>query len=306
MTDPFASTTSISQSPSEMLRQVARSMYGREVDTTIAVTVPASTTWQSVLHATQEALGEVDGPMTVMAPRTEAQRRRLRQIALDNVAEWNSSASAAMIPIGLPIHTRYDVSTLPMPKPSSDATRRRLKERMLPLTEFREPYLIRPVTSITEKTLPIVTVNIVLNGIDGAYKSGIEELREMEVLWDTGAQQTIITEDVLSAPFREFLQEPIHDPYRSKDALCVQIDAVIGFSNAPIKISAVALVVPKSVVPNGRVGVIFGQQQCIDCISYSSVPRRILKARGDDISDEVWGELIVDGFINEDEELVSL
>ena len=142
--------------------------------------------------------------------------------------------------------------------------------------------------------------------IDSTDKDEAEELSSVDMLWDTGAHQTIITEDLLSKSFRQYLQDPSHDPYRSGDKTRVQLDVIIAFSNTPIKITTIALVVPKSIVPNQRVGVLFGQKHCMDCMSYRSIPRRILIAKGQDVDDEIWGDLVIDEFINEDDEIVSL
>jgi hypothetical protein len=193
-----------------------------------------------------------------------------------------------------------------MPKPASKETLQRLKENMMPFDDFRDPYPVVLTAAITERALPIVKANLILRGIDSIYSHGAEELNSVEMLWDTGAHQTIITEDLLSEPFRQYLQDPSHDPYRSGDKLRVQLDAIIGLSNTPIKITAIALVVPNSVVPNQRVGVILVQKHCIDCMSYRSIPRRILKAKGEDVDDEIWGDLVVDEFVNEDGDVVSL
>lgn len=296
----------ITQPPSELLRQV--SMFMRGKDTDISVTVPVTTTWKTVLRATDLALGERDGSMTVRKPRTETHQRRLRQLALENVAAWksssSSSSSAEKMP-GRPIRTQYDISSLPKPKPASRETVQRLKENMIPWEDMRDPYPVVITAAITEKRLPIVKANVSVTGIDSEFK-GQEELNSVDMLWDTGAQSTIITDDLLSEPFRRFLEEPSHDPYRSEDALCVQVDIVIAFSNTPISMATIAVVVPRSTVPNQRSGIIFGQNQCIDCISYQSLPRSILRARGQDVDDEIWGDLVIDAFINEEGELESV
>jgi hypothetical protein len=70
----------------------------------------------------------------------------------------------------------------------------------------------------------------------------------------------------LSEEFRRYLQDPIHDPYRSPNGLRVQLDAVIALSKILVNISAIVLIVPKALVPNQRNGIIFGQQQCIDSL----------------------------------------
>lgn len=298
--------TTVVLPPSELLRQVAGYMKNETSDITVMVAI--DTTWKTAMRAVDAALGELDGSMTVIKPRTEAQRNRLRQIALENVAAWNAEASspssAETLP-GRPIRTKYDISSLPMPKPASREAVQRLKENMIPWEDVRDPYPVVLAAAITEKTLPIVKGNLVINGIDSEYQ-GLEKVELVDMLWDTGAQSTIITEDLLSESFRQFLQQPNHDPYRSENKLRVQVDATIGLSNTPIKLNAIAFVVPKNSVPNFRSGVIFGQRQCIDCISYHSIPRSILRAEGEAVGDEIWGELVVDKFVDEDGNLVSV
>ena len=119
------------------------------------------------------------------------------------------------------------------------------------------------------------------------------------MIWDTGAHQTVITEDLFSDKFREYLKDPIHDPYRSPDGVRVQMDGVIALSNSSIKISAIILVVPKSLVPNERIRILFGQKLCIDRLSYQSIPRHILNAMGEDIEDGLWGDIILDKFVDD-------
>ena len=291
--------------PSECLRQVAMFMNGK--DTEKPVTVPAVTTWKTVLRATDSALGELDESMTLTVPRTEAQQHRLRQMVLENVAAWDSdSSSSKQTSPGRMIRTKYNISSLPMPKPASKETLQRLKENMIPFEDFRDPYPVVLTAAITERTLPVVKANLSRRGIDSTYSGGAEDLESIEMLWDTGAQQTIITEDLLSASFRQYLQDASHYAYRSGYKIRVQLDAFIALSNTPIKITAIALVVPNSIVPNQRVGVIFGQKHCIDCMSYRSIPRRILKAKGENVDDEIRGDLLVDDYLDEDGDVVVI
>jgi hypothetical protein len=59
-------------------------------------------------------------------------------------------------------------------------------------------------------------------------------------------------------------------------------------------------------MPNERIGILFGQLQCIDCISYHSSPRRTLEAKGEDINEEAWGDIVIDGYVDDDNKLHSL
>jgi hypothetical protein len=138
-----------------------------------------------------------------------------------------------------------------------------------------------------------------IQGIDASDDHPEEALEHVGMLWDTGAHRTIIAEDMFSDVFRQYLQDPIHDPYRSQDGVRVQMSAVIGFSNTAIEISAVILVVPKRVMPNGWAGIIFGQQQCIGRFSCHSIPRHVLNAKGEDVESGQWGDIVLEEFVDD-------
>jgi hypothetical protein len=287
--------------PSELLHQLAVDMDLRHPE--ISVTVSKVTTWKTVLRAIDSALGEVDGPIVVLGKRSESRRKQiLRQLALQTVKDWSSSANTSP---GLPIRTQYDTKSLPFPKPASEETRKRLKEDAKADDHFYDPYAFTLHTKITERTLPVVKAQVRLKGIDHIDGDQEERVQQVDMIWDTGAHRTIITEDLLSESFRQFLKDSRHDDYRLDDGLHVQMDVVIGLSNFPINISAIVLVVPKSVMPNEYTGILFGQQQCINCLSYHSSPRRILKAKGEDISEEIWGDIVIDGYVDDDDKLHS-
>ena len=261
------------------------------------------TTWKTVLRAIDSALGEVDGPIWVhYKRRSEAQRQKLRQQALQNVKDWSSSASTSP---GLPIRTQYDIESLPFPKPASEEKRKRLKEEAMSNPLDYEPYAITIHASITEKTLPVVKGRVELRGVDCTNDDPIELLEQVDMIWDTGAHRTIITEDLLSESFRQFLKDSRHDPYRLNNELRLQMDGVIGLSNFPVAITAIVLVVPKSVMPNEHIGILFGQQSCINSISYHSIPRCILQAKGEHIEEEVWGDIVIDEYVDDNDELHS-
>jgi hypothetical protein len=289
--------------PSELLHQVAEAMGGRHPE--LSVTVPRIISWKAALRAIDSALGEVDERMMVTYKRPEHYRQILRQTALQNVKDWSSSSLSAIKSPGLPIRTQYDINSLPMPKPASEEKWKKLKEDAMSKPIPYHPYTFSIRANIMDKTLPVVKANVRLRGVDHIGGDITEKLEQVDMIWDTGAHQTIITEDLLSESFREFLKDSRHDVYRSGDGLRLQMDAFIAFSNIPIDINAIVLVVPKSMMPNEHIGILFGQLQCIDCISYHSSPRRILQAKGEDIEEGVWGDIVIDGTVDFDDKLHS-
>jgi hypothetical protein len=131
-------------------------------------------------------------------------------------------------------------------------------------------------------------------------------LESMEMLWDTGAHRTIITEEILPRDFRDYLKDPIHDAYRGENGTRVQMQAVIEFSNSTIEIEAIAWVLSHLDMPNERVGILFGQSQCIDRLVYRTIPRSALQAKGEDITKDFWGDIIVEEYVNGYDELSAV
>jgi hypothetical protein len=126
------------------------------------------------------------------------------------------------------------------------------------------------------------------------------------MIWDTGAHRTIIVEEILPPPFRKYLESPVHDPYRSSDGLSLRVDAGIALSNCAVSMTAVTLIVPKAKMPNGMAGILFGQRLCIDRLSYHSIPRLILLAKGEDVAENLWGDIIATEYLNVDGDIVYL
>jgi hypothetical protein len=84
------------------------------------------------------------------------------------------------------------------------------------------------------------------------------------------------------------------------------MDAMIVLSNCTIELHAIVLVVPKSTVPNERVGILLGQIECINRLVYESIPRSILSARGEILENNVWGDFILKEYLDESDDLVAI
>ena len=255
------------------------------------------------LQSAKSALGGVDESIVILPPSTANNPRRRREIALQNVRNWSSLEH--QIP-GLPIRTSIDLEAMGFPPNSSERTQQRLRQaaRQSAQEEFREPYI--PIRAgLVEGYLPMIKANLVLQGIDGPPSDPICQLNSVEMIWDSGAHHTIITEDILSREFQAYLNSPVHDPYRSIGGSRVWLEVSIALTNAPVSISGIAVVVPRSVVPNKRIGILFGQSQCIDRLSYRSIPRRLLQARDRDIVDNLWGDIVIEEYLDEDDRIVS-
>ncbi|TAQ84865.1 hypothetical protein B7494_g6804 [Chlorociboria aeruginascens] len=325
-TGPTEKVYPITLRPFELLGSIIS--YMKERDSEISVTVPKITTLKNVLRTIDAALPETDETVWIVH-WPEALRLKHREMALANVAAWKAEeaekAKAAekgapgvaannvlSSSYGLPIRAKYDIASLPFPKPLSQESRQRLKENAKPLDDSRQPYAVTLAARITEGTLPVVKGKIILRAINDVNlnEPPTEKIESLDMLWDTGAHRTIISEELLSESFRRSLEDPIYDIYRSASGLRLQMDAVISLSNAAVEIHGIVLVVPKTVVPNERVGVIFGQSECINRMHYESVPRSILMKEAvnkeEKIEETIWGDIIIHKMLNQDDELICL
>lgn len=101
--------------------------------------------------------------------------------------------------------------------------------------------------------------------------------------------------------FKDYLTQPENECYSSEDGTRVQIDALVAFSNNVLVISCVCVVVPRSAVPNSRVGILLGQNMCINRLVYKSIPRLILSARGEKVPDTIWGDILIEDYVDLDD-----
>lgn len=283
--------------PRDVLRQLADSMNCKHDE--LSVSLPTHTTWSSAIQAVQEALGNVDEDFLLM-PRRAGNRRAIREIGLQAVSASNVS--------GLPIRTNVDLSAVEHRPARNEATRERLrkiaKESAADIG-FPDPY-VSLWPKLQDKCLPIIRGNLGLRALDGNPSDPVCELKEVEMIFDTGAHRSIIAEELLPIAFRNHLKDPVHDPYRLNDCLSVQLDAGIALTNCPVVIEAVALIMPRSRMPNKLLGILFGQLTCIDRLSLQMTPRRILLARNQNIPEEFWGDIVLDQYLDSQDEVVSL
>lgn len=291
--------------PRDVLRQVAKDMNGGNDE--LSVTLPAHSTWRTAIQAAEAAMGDVDEKIFIMPPVATRSRRRNRETALECLKRFDERTGPLGRDYARPIRTRVELQNLESPKPPSEYTRRRLREEAKKITEeqWSDPYLTLRAT-LADGFLPMITGNVRLTRLDESDEDAWGKLDAADMIWDTGAHRTIITEELLSAKFREYLATSIHDPYRSGDKSSVQVDAVIAFSNGVVSLSTVAVVMPQNKMPNQLLGILFGQCACIDRLRYESIPRCIIQAKGEEIGDEFWGDIVVKEFLDGDDKVVVL
>ncbi|KAJ5420332.1 hypothetical protein N7465_002851 [Penicillium sp. CMV-2018d] len=172
----------------------------------------------------------------------------------------------------LPIRTSIDLETLEPCPPLSQESRESLLHmaKEATNTEFQYPYAsLRP--ALKDSFLPMIRADLGVRRLDGRETDPVRDLKGMNLIFNTGAHRTIIAEELLCTSFREYLGDPVHDPYRRNDCLSVHLDVGIALSNCPVTMDLVAAVIPTSKMLNHLVGILFGQAGCIDRLGFPAV-----------------------------------
>jgi hypothetical protein len=222
---------------------------------------------------------------------------KLRELAIVNPS-WEQAYPGRTL-YGQEIRTTITLSDMDAPLPRTQEMRERIREMAEKARDegFREPYVVLRA-EVSERLIPSIYANISLRAIDGDDEDPVQVLNNTAMVFDTGAHRTIITEELLPRPFREWLQDPIHDPYRDQHGVTVQLDTEMAFTNCALPLSMSVLIVPQARMPNSLVGVLFGQSGGIDRLSLQMRPRHILQAKGEQVPENVWGDIILDEYVD--------
>lgn len=288
--DEYPSESDISLHPSDLLRQLAGSMNWRDLPRVI---LPHATTWSLVVSAVQASIRGKENELVLLhTPVPKSANERLRQIAL----QCPGGPSVQNVPS--PIRSNIDLSNFPEPRKPSAALLAVLKETAKNVS-VADPYVTNVSVGLEDGHLPLIAGRLHLSALDGFEDHPQEMIASSMCLWDTGSHCSLISEDLLSPTFREFLNHPVHDPYRRPGAQNIlQVNAWFRFSNHAAEISTIVTVLPVSHIPNSRSGVILGQQAFMAMMVVRCVPRSILLAKGEQVADNEWGDIVVEEYID--------
>lgn len=281
----------------ELLHQVAKDIALHAPF--LSANVSARCTWKNAVRAAESSLGDLDREISLHLQPRFGRRRILQQIAI-NSARSPQSPLNTQSSFGLPIRTTIDTRKLRVPKRASENVRQTLIKEAKEWPELPPPHALTVRATITENLLPIVSANIMIYGLDSTATDPYVSLINTEVLWDTGAHSTVVVDELLPQKFKDYLEQPENDCYRSADGIRVQIDALITFTNQVLALSCVCVVVPRSAVPNSRVGILLGQHMGINRMVYKSIPRAVLSARGESVPETIWGDILIEEYVDID------
>lgn len=286
--------------PGLVLSEIADSLDRHHSE--LRVTLPTNRfTYQQGLSAALDCVGELSDRI-LLPTSNPARRRALRLQALENKNAFDEvQPFSPTQQIRTPGKLKPDEYP-PLPSPNRRAL---LKQKFLGENElpFREPFILKLPA---ERALAGIIGNATITAVD--WEPGMPkcDLSLIEMLWDTGAASTTITKDLLDEQFQSHLSDPIHRDYQSPDGTRVQISLTLEFTNSVFSMDLIAWVVDKERVPNRRSGIILGQKDCIDALQYRSIPRSILEAQGQAVDERLWGDLILESFVDLDGSLKEI
>lgn len=296
--ETLARDTKVCVPTDELLHQVAKSVALHVPF--LSATVSSNCTWRTAIAAAESSFGDSDREISLHSQPRFGSRKILQQIAKNNALSSQSPLNTSSS-FGLPIRTTFDFEKIGVPKKASENARRVMRKEAQSWPDLPPPHTLTIRASIVENLLPIVSANITMYGLDASADDPHVSLAQAELLWDTGAHSTVVVDELLPEAFKEYLKKPENDCYRSADGTRVQMDALVAFSNHVLDISCVCVVVPRSVIPNSRVGILLGQNMCLNRLVYKSIPRSIISARGEKVSDTVWGDILIEDYVDLDD-----
>lgn len=261
-----------------------------------------------LLERCASALKFDENPVSVprISARSEALRQRLRAMAKENMDAEEARIARNRGPPNLTIQTHGLLLSADLPKPLNPGQRARLKEvfsDVLSISKTPSPHY--KLNNLAVSNLPAVECTIALAAIDHEDPMPQDVIICQNALWDTGADMTYITDDMLSQDFRRFVNEDdVNARYQRDESTLVQISCMLEFSNKTIiQLDTVAAVIPRAFAPNGRSGVLLGQRGVIDSLEYMSVPQKSALKRDPTFPKDRWGYFNIISYCDTDGEL---
>jgi hypothetical protein len=269
-----------------LLRQIATDV--RKYAPAANVSISPDATWTDALTVAAESLEDKNRATLIFPERSKEEREAIRKLALSENIPPRPSAS-----IGRRIRTPFPKDITPPPaKPEAKERIRKLAKEAL-AQGWRQPYPLDIRAGLTEDILATVSGTLILEIIDAVEDDDLAKCKLVmeDMLWDTGSHGCTITADLLPEIFTNRLADPENNPYRDNSGSMVQVQGYVAFSNSKFFFQSIFTVVPHSMVPNRRRGVILGQRCLMDHMDFRQVPRAILEGRGEELKEDEWGDI---------------
>jgi len=289
----------LNMSTAHLLREITRDV--RKHAPTARVSISPKSTWTNALAVASKSLEDEDQTTLIFPERSKEQREAIKKLALSEKPH-----SSTIIPPGSSTSIGRRVRT-PFPKDRSPPLARpeakewiRKMAREIVAQGYRLPYTLDIRATLTDGYLTTVSGTLNLQMIDAEEDDEFPECQLVleDMLWDTGSPICTITADILPERFANRLSDPKNDPYYDHSSTTVQVQGYLALSNSEFYFETIARVVPPSMVPNGRSGVILGQRCFMDHLDVRQVPRSILEARGQELKEDEWGDIKIIEYID--------
>ena len=297
MTDPSPSLRGpqIHLAPNEILIKIVHALNGR-VDN-LAQNTDAHTTCCKALAHVQSLILDYDRPLTLVPVLSRAEKQKLKELALAAVHPDKSFGP-------LNIVNAVPAIQLPSPTRATEEERKILKKNFSIKDAMKSPYFMT-YASAEDNKLPTISGEIVLSAINGEEKHPSVRVYHDHCLWDSGAHYCSMSSDLVTKTHASFLDLDVHEPYRMRNKVGVQVDALFCVSNTVFRIATIFIVLPVSEMPNGRSGIILGQHRFMDRLLVESIPRSILLRQGKQTDETLWGAIHIKALLNVFDELVE-
>ncbi|KAH0562870.1 hypothetical protein GP486_002520 [Trichoglossum hirsutum] len=311
-----SSSETVYLSLAEIYRQLRRELLIDRTELPV-ITLPALSTRAETSRLIADSLQQDQTSVWLSSKEErEKRRQRLHRLATSHPdANLRESGSSPAPPQSLvlsnenirPIRVGPDIPAPQVPERSSPLVREQLA-KLAKNARFnpdlgRDPYpLLLPAHSY-ESYLAQVLGGLRLEVLDADEEdeTTVYKLQGQQMLWDTGAHFTTITEDLVPESFLMHTRDTGYlETYgTAANSGVVQIGIEVQFSNCLHKIEGLATIRPANTMPNGFSGIILGQWTILDSLEYHVVPARILQARNE-VAHGDWGEIrllgcVVDG-----------
>lgn len=279
--------------PNEVLFQVATTLNGHITD--LAIDLPVQTTCRKALELTYQSLKDADRNLFLRQKRSRAHKQALRSLLQQPVTSSHGQSSAAGRGI-LQVRNTLPVSQIPQPSQPLPKVQQKLKENFRPSDLKRNPHVTVKAT-LEDGKIACVPGRLKMSAMDADPLEHDEFLDLMveECMIDTGAAFCIISSDLVPT---SFYNSEAHAGYSILHRIGVQVNGIFSFSNSLVEVDTVFHLMPVSEIPNGRSGVILGQNGFLDRMVIRSIPRAILEARGEQVDERFWGDIVVESVVD--------
>jgi hypothetical protein len=268
----------------DLLRQTLRYLAGLVLP---MVTIDEETIVSRAVETAARVLQNNNRSVVFIKPLSKATQTAARNLAL---------APPPSNPLAIRTNTNN-----PLPDPLTLSTKQKGALKKLAVETILlpgAPYLLTLHSRLAEAYLPSLTGRMVLTGLDSNDQSPMASVTTNKIYFDTGAHISVMSDDLVTEEFRQYLQLEENAPYLQDSGSKVQVSASLRFSNNHFTLAFIILVVPLDKMPNRFSGVLLGQRTFIDRLQFEMIPRNLLVAREQNIPDEFWGDILIKAFMD--------